>query len=271
MLGKDLSQALGGISSEMVEEACACGNKRSRGRLWLRAAAVAATVAILLTALLWPRQDENGIVTAPGVLKVYAYEMKGETATDIAAMEDYELVEEPEFSHKSVWSPYLGVSGGISLTLMIAEESMQNAEITFDVTTNYGELYADYYSDKYGDGNTISQAKDAAFLDKRGQISNGETVYWEGMELWDLTDAQPDGGRNMGEVLAQIGSVYMDVVIKADGNIVGYALFEMVSMDDNSCIFSVALRNSVYYPAVDGEFQAVSEEYVRQEIEKTKQ
>lgn len=266
MLGKDLSQALGGISQEMVEEACVCGYKKNRRSILFRVAAVAATLAIILTVALWPRKTEDGIVTAPGVLKAYAYEMKGESTIDITKMEDYELVMEPEFSHKTIWSPYLGMIGGIAVTMVITEESLQDADITFEITANYGELYADFYSDKYYNGTNASQAKEAACFDKYGQASNGETVYWEGMELWYAAESQPDGSKNMGELLADIGKIYMDVLIKADGNIVGYAVFEMVSLDENGCMFSAALRNSAYYPIVDGEFQSVTEEFVRQEI-----
>ena len=56
MLGKDLSEAMGGIADEKIMDAMqAYEKKKGHGNLWFRVAAVAAMLAIVLTVTLWPR------------------------------------------------------------------------------------------------------------------------------------------------------------------------------------------------------------------------
>ena len=77
MLGKDLSEALGGIGDDKILAAMKVYEKKRRRRgIIYRAAAMAAMLAILLTAALWPRRSEDGeLIIAPGVVRVYAYDL----------------------------------------------------------------------------------------------------------------------------------------------------------------------------------------------------
>lgn len=257
MLGKDLSEAMTGIADEKVQSAMEAHPRRGRGRnIWIRVAAMAATLAILLTAALWPRENENGIVTAPGILKAYAYEMKGSDKIDITEMEGMELVDDSIPSYMAIYCPFMSVARGVVITPVVAEESLKDAEITYEVTANYGELYGDFYSEKYTGGNKIQATREEAFLGKQASIKNWETIYWEGKEL-------------LGEdSVALTEKVYVDMIIKADGNIVGYGIFEMDPWVEDGMVVGLTghLKHTVFYPLVDGEYQEITADYVGQQI-----
>ena len=67
-----LTQALGGLSDELLLEASQITPKRRSASRWRKLTAVAAAVAIFFTALvLWPTDDE--IITGPGLFVFRAY------------------------------------------------------------------------------------------------------------------------------------------------------------------------------------------------------
>ena len=78
MLGKDISEALGGIAEDKIEAAAGIA-PRNNGHVWLRVAAVAAVAVMVLTWLLWPGKpdvsEDDGVVKAPGMLRVYAFDL----------------------------------------------------------------------------------------------------------------------------------------------------------------------------------------------------
>lgn len=260
MLGKDLSEALGGIGDEKVMDSMQVYEKKRRHRsLWYRAAAVAATLAIVLTAALWPGKDNKTgeLITAPGILKVYAYEMKGSDPIDFVSVDEYEMTESPAYPRNAVWSPIMSSTCyGIVITPVIEEESVQEADITFEITVDYGELYGDFYSKKYTEGEKGKATLEETFLGKKTVLSNKETIYWQGQELMHS------------EELQTVQHVYVDIIAMADGNIVGYAVFEIERYDDS--FFAGHLKQSEYYPLVDGEFQPITREYVQQKMSEWK-
>ena len=228
-------------------------NKRTwdvRRTLW-RVAAVAAAVAILATALVfWPVNDEPEIIAVPGVLKVYACELEDMDSVQIA---EYALIE-GDTSYKSAWCPYINlICGGITLSFLTEDESLEEHKITYDISANYGEIVFDGYQDQ-----TPSS--------KSGTIDNGGWILWTGYEVMKLHSREDTTDM----VKEKTGGVYLDAIIKADGNIVGYAVFEIVCTFPNFPVYNAVLLHSVFYPKVDGEFQMVTDEYVAEQIANTK-
>lgn len=277
-----MTEALNGISDELLLEAAQMTKKRSNpaGKL-LRVAAIAAAVAILITAVaLWPKGEGAGsqlevptvstmpttqlpteptqkeIVATAGVLKLYACESKD---LDSLCLEEYQLIEGMEPSYKTMWSPVLNlISAGITLTLVVNEESLSMHKITYDLSVNYGELTDSIYNIKNETGSDGKQVWGKTHI-----AVNGETVRWSGDELY----FDRPQGMSFEEYYAGLESVHLDIIIKADGNIVGYAVVEMICTDVKLCIFQAALVDSGYFPKQDGAFQNVTEEYVRELIE----
>lgn len=254
MSGEDISRALGDIPEAQLASAMEVyGRKRSDRHIILRAAACAAVVALLLTALLWPvgGEGENSeIIAMPGIVKVYACELDGADPLQLA---EYALIEGDDFPYVPVWGPFFGWTGalnGIPFAFLIEEEDLEGHTITFEISTNCGELHS-------------SAKQDYALLGKETQIHNGDTVHWRGYEVY-----KEHGGTDetWEQTLERLGGVYVDIIIKADGNIIGFAIFELLCTTPDAGVFSPQMCASVYYPKVDGEFQAVTDEYVSQQM-----
>ena len=222
------------------------------------ATAAALMVAILIGAVVfWPVEDshEPGIIAVPGVMKVYACDS---SAMDSIKLEDYQLIEGNEPSYKTAWSPYISLlTGGVTLTLVVDEESLSDCEITYDLSVNYGELYLGVFGDSSGECLDVSRCK-------AGVAKNGETISWTGHDLLGAIPTE----KSFEDFLAEIQGVYLNVIIKADGKIIGYTVLEMVCTNVDLHLFQVALIDSCYFPKVEGKYQNISEEYVQELMNK---
>ncbi len=247
-----LSKAMGNIPDDMLMEAMEV--KRATGRRWIiRAAACAAVLALLIgTMFFWPseiRTEDGKIISAPGILKAYACELEN---VDVAQRADYALIEGDDFSRISVWHPAFGytpAARGIALSFLLEEDALLAHEITLEISTNLGELIG-CKNDGYPD------------LGKKTTVKNGETVHWTGYEILRAHDSSNE---TLAQALERLGGAYIDIIIKADGNIVGYAVVEIGALPKVDVLCS-KLKNSVYFPKVNGEFQAITDKYVRQQI-----
>ncbi len=255
MLGKDLSEALGGIADEKIEAAANLSQTRHRP-LWFRVAACAAVVALLVSALLfWPgkTQTEDGrIVAAPGILKAYAYEVKDEKDTDFSQLEEYQFVVNQIKPGKNMWFPLSNYE--LAITLVVDEAYLEGLNVTFEVSTLHGTLVRNYHNrEKYA-------SYTEAVAGKSTVVANGETLYWEGFEF--------DSNGETGKMVGKDTIVYVDLIIKANEHIVGYAIFEIVALGGayEGSARTGKLVSTVSFPMVDGCFQQVTKEYVQEEI-----
>ena len=252
MLGKDLSVALGGISDAKIAAAAQVYTRKKNTRILLfRIAAMAATLAILLTAALWPWKNGDGqIVSAPGIMKVYACEVSEIEKTDFSKLEDYRLLENSINASAPIWVPFMSGLQGLAFTPLVDEPCLSEHLIQFKISTNYGDMI-DRNADIHG---------------KKVTVQNGSTIYWDGSQMVE------DCGEleNIDAHLATIGRIYIDLIILADDHIVGCAVFEMTRLEDMNIAFTTKLLSTVYYPKVNDEFQKVTMEYVQQEISNIK-
>ncbi len=261
MNSKKFSQALEKISDELLLDALnVYKRKENRKSRWIRAAAVAATVAILLTALLWPGKTADGEpITAPGILKVYAYDTT--TGSRVEDMVRSEL-REGVVSHPYPYTMGMNVFYGLPLTLYIADDQLSGKTITFDVSVDIGEYIADNWNDKYKkDPNDITAKWDDIQLGKAFSVDNGETIYWSNEEILNKAISWPH--LSVQAIIDSYDKIKTQIIIKADGNIVGYAVV-MIRYDDGW--YTATVPETVFYPLIDGEFQTITEKYVRQQM-----
>ena len=272
MFGKDLSEALGGIGDEKITAAMKVYEKKQRRRsIWLRAAAVAAVLAIILAATLWPRQTEEGqLIIAPGVVRVYAYDLT--SGTDVSQLECVELEQGVEMPYEYGWSAALNWYPGVPITLSMPENEFEGAEITFEVSVNGGEFLRK--SDSVDEGSSM-------YLGQNFVVENNQTICWNFIvtypQLWDQKyeseqhrgTSQSDRGEEAKVMLFLDGKAYADIIIWADGNIVGcmtvmfYADNLSIppgSMEYIKCQYYAKLIGSIICPKQDGEYQNVSRE-----------
>lgn len=286
MLGKDLSEALGDISDEMVEAAAGTGEGKKRGSvLWLRIAAAVATLAILLTAALWPRKTEDGYITAPGVLKVYAYDLESTGATEELPFQTCELKEGVEMPYEFGWSIATNVVPGLPIKLSMPTEGYADAMITFSVRVTGGECFRrpspEYGAYRFG----------PAYLGRDFVLENDQTIYWWNMitdlENWeeeydeDRIKAELEAstrGETTGYQLPTMipfyhGKAYVDAIVYADEHIIGCVRILIYAEDQSypvgspeygGCRYYAKLISSVSYPKVNGRYQDISVEHVEE-------
>lgn len=260
MKSEHFSEALENISEPYIDNAAraydTAAKKRRRSRRIFRAACAAVLALALLTGAFGLLGQEDEFVAVPGVLRVYAYDLKNADGADVSEVEKYALEEGVVFVD-GFWGPLMGNSQGIPITFMATEESIKDATITFDLTLNYGEL-------------AVNCGEQSGFdLENSGKqciVENGRTVYWTGNELLGIyADYAPNVQdlSEFDEMLIGLGEVYMDVVMKADGHIVGCAVIQFVCTEELGAEFSAKLVKTLFYPPVNGEFQEISEAYVQ--------
>ena len=244
MLGEELSRALSDISDDKIEAAAGIVPK-SRNHIWLRVAAVAAVVALVMTWMLWPGKpdtpEDDGVVKAPGMLKVYAFDLT--SGEDLDDCERHVLEEGKETEYIGIWASGVSMMPvGLPILLELEEESYSAYKITFDVTSEHGD-----FTRKYINAATYEDA----WLGKQFVIENGETIYWKNREKGKTGKIIDDKG-------------YVDIIIRADGHIIGYTVIKIVRTHPAHSAFAAVLVKNVMFPMDNGEFQQIGEDYVRE-------
>lgn len=252
MSGKELSMALGDISDEKLQDALdVYKQKRKTRNIWLRATSVAAALALILTAFFAPGSDD-GIVTAPGVLKVYAHDLSANPENEIVL---YELKEGGGIHPQCGWTYIMNMAYGLPLTFRLEEEEFADCELRFDISVNDGFFYGSI--SKYAiEGVPWTES---AFLGTDFFIENGEVIYWA---------EEPSPSRPLFKK-----PIYVDVVVKANGNIIGYTVIEILRKrggEFNQEFFVAQMNKTVLFPKVNGEFQNITEEYIAKKISQYK-
>lgn len=260
MLGKDLSEALGGICDAKIEASAQVYTRKKNTRtLLFRVAAMAATLAILLTAALWPWKNGDGqIVSAPGILKVYAYDTT--SALDIDKMVCYEL-QDGLASHPFKWTFAMNSLYGLPLTLQISDSFFAGKNVKFEVRVQYGNFYGDIRNDKYKDekNDQVASLREAE-LGKNFVIDNGETIFWNPSELYRFTNPN----LSIDKVMEEIGNVIeARVMIWAEESIIGGAT---IAFGYENGWYSASVLKSIYYPPQDGKVQQIAEEDIYYEM-----
>lgn len=121
----------------------------------------------------------------------------------------------------------------------LPQECFPGMEITFDLKADYVFL---------GGSNRSDSVK---------ALANGKglSISWFN---WDEMKAVVDAG----------GSTFIEVIIRADGYIVGYGIYE-IGTDGN--YYASMRTESVIFPVIDGVLQYSTEEYVAEKIAELKQ
>ena len=261
MLGRDISEALGGIAEDKIEAAAKAAGK---GRnVWRSVAAVAAIVALVVAVFamlpkVWEEKPQLGLPTfgvsgeqtlptdqvletmpqkffaAPGILKVYGSSKVDATEEEL---KQYEMTDGIG-SYGEVITIGGGISKGISLLFRFPEDYFGESKISFVVSADYGRfLTADRTSKE-----TVV-------------VENGGIIWWKYGSLKEIEENRE-------------GRFYANVIIYADGKAVGYGIIDFCYGIDNfnAPIFWTTSFTTVCYPLVDGEYQDVTEEYLWEQI-----
>lgn len=237
-----VSQALGNVSDDLLLEAAQITKKRTNRTVKiLRAAAVAAALAILITALaFWPA-DEN-YVTELGVLVVTVY--AADNSSSITLTPDTVLPYNYYWSFSN-WAP------GLPITLSLNETEYQAKDnITFQITVDGGGFYVGM------DGGTSIFPGTSKEMPSQFTVPNHTTVFWSqfhrsaaGAEFWLKGDVS-----------------FVDIIIFDGTEIIGYAILRLDRVEPNSLGFVVSMVESFSFSASEG----ITEETIRARVEEVK-
>ena len=215
------------------------------------------------------------LITAPGTVKVYAYDL---TYLKAAALEHpYELKPGEEPPAECGLPGFSNSHRALPLTLSMPEGEFEGAEITYEITVTGGE-FARPTGKEYG---TLRYGP--AYLGRQFVLEDDQTIYWykyeTDIENWaykpeDLKDPEilenhesPSSEYFTGE------KAFVDIIIRADSHIVGcmtlmfYADVDSGRYTEGSgyhrCPFYPMLLDSLSFPMQDGAYQNVPIEEVQ--------
>ena len=269
MNGEKISRCLDAMPDTLLEEAMVPYRPRSLGRHIVRIAACLALVVAVFAVLprVWEEKPQLGLPTfgvsgeqtlptdqvletmpqkffaAPGILKVYGSSKVDATEEEL---KQYEMTDAVG-SYGEVMTIGGGFAPGISLLLRFPEGYYGEAEITLDVFADYGFFF----------GNDLTDT-----LPESVKAENGSLLWWH---YGSLEVFEENENAN--------GIFFVNIVIYADETIVGYGVvdFSYGVAEYGLPIFWTTGFTTVCYPLIGGEYQAVTEEYIWQEIEKYKE
>lgn len=249
-----LNTALERVSDAHLQEA---EDYKKKIHGWVRYVAAAAVLALVMGALaFWPVGEEN-YVTGPGLLSIRAYALDEK---EISEVNSTVLEEGVELPWEYVWSPAINIVRGLPIKLDFPTDGYEDAKITLEISTSGGSFYGEpvrcqdpitkeyYWSDNL-------------YLGSNFTISNNCTLYWG---IFSATYNSAEQKYTPGGDLAR-GSSYLDIIIRADDMIIGYAVVEIYELpQDEAPKFSYKARviDMVSFPKVDGAYQPITRRYI---------
>lgn len=254
---KVLFDAITGIDEDLIDEA-ASPSRLHPARPILRVAAIAAVLVLVITALLWPK--EENYVTGPGILVARAYELEEPFLSE----ENSTILEEGITLPLSYnWTPAISVaSQGLPLDLSIDADELQGKDITFEIMVSDGSFYQSAHSHVESIIDGIKQT----YLGNSFRIGNQRRIYWDPglLEIDDQTQEisyTPLSGNH----------AFANIIIRADKWIIGYAVIEFYEVNglsgEKGWYYNARMLKSVSFPQINGDFQRVSEKYIAEQFQ----
>ena len=247
MLENEWQRAMGELPEEMIGEAADAYQAKRKRPIWVSITSVAAAILIVVSMLFWPSND--GFVSLSSGITVYAYGTDGGCFDSATAIE---LVDVPE---GTFWTPIMSNRFGIPITCFVDETLFSAEEITMEMRTDSPMSF----SEDYWSANAVKN-KDQAYCGSYTTVKNGETIYW-GVFTQDELNA----------IFAlQEGDIYTEIIVKANGEIVGYVVIMLEREEVGKPKFNVRLVESEMYPTVNGKKQNITEEYIQKKFEEAR-
>ena len=250
--------------------------KKSRPT-WVRFAAAAAVLALVIGALsFWPAGEQE-YVTGPGLLAIRAN--AAEVSEDI---EEILLEEGIILPATFEYRIDTNVAEVLPITLSIPADAYPNMDITFEVSTMDGIfLKAEPYDPNAphnAPGATVLDMIVGTFYGQHFELPNNTSMEWTPAGLnYDYVVAELKKGVTFDQLQDEKINTcfsnnpsYMDIIIKADQKIVGYAVIEIREVNGVLGMwarnFTIEVLKIVSFPRINGKLQKVSEEYVLSQI-----
>lgn len=235
----NLSEALTQLPDEMLLEAQQAKRKKPALGRMLRAAAC---LCVVLGLSMWIFGRGDGIVTGPGLLTVMVYAEDGvDTQMPLHAVSPYTY----DAWYFCNWAP------GMPIVLSVAEDVYASENITFEVTTDGGEVYVGAL------GSTSIYPGTAEKMDTTFTVPNNTAIFWNqftaGDTFWQDTQV-----------------AFMDIVIFNGETVIGYNCLRFDRKNENSMTFFVSMTQAVSFDAKQNITRDVLEDYIEKAHEQKK-
>lgn len=195
-------------------------------------------------------ETEPSTVTQPQPIQIIApfdiYEADPQAAGNVQMMihEGYKLIQDmgtDEYPYCHSYNLHTGAYGFIAIVPILLEADMQNCSMSYKAKTNLSGFFTSSFD----------------YIGK--EAAHERYFYWRG------ENAMPEQIRDT----EKPEHIWVDILIKADDHIVGFAVLEIVPWDMFVSEYSYTIedRYTEYYTLIGGQFQEVDEDFVWQRIE----
>lgn len=201
------------------------------------------------------RLQNNKFSTTPGLLTIITYALEEGGASEIKMEEGIEL------PRKAIWSSAINIVPGLPIKLQYPTD-----DVVFEISVDSGSFIG--WDDKPLKPNEVYDSSKSSLniLGQKFTLLKPQNIYWQDVE-WESYD---NISSYKGSFPVQPEKAYVDILIKKDEHIIGYAVIEIYMDSKDSLNYFAKILKSVSFPEINGEHQKVSHEYVRGKIDKIK-
>lgn len=253
MNSQEFDRALETISDPLIDSAARAydrGKRRPGYKKYLRIAAAAAAVVILLCVVMGNRTREFTTMPCAFGISTHEYTSEGKFV-------EHKLSEDTVHQAWPAYDRTMNIVPGLPLTFSTPED----ASYTYEISVSHGQ-FIDWMYDITPDYGLLYRGDDNGDLGQSFTLSQTRTVYWRPWETDPETNKVTTLSRDITE------NIFVEVIVRTEGYIVGFAVLEIFSPGGESIDFCIKLLDSASYPMVEGEFQAVTNEYIAKQFAK---
>ncbi len=278
MLNERIHNALGAISDDLLQSAMQRREKKKRRRSVDLAAVVAAAVVVLmLLGLVLLHPKEKKLITAPGVIQVMAHGMddSGNLTDETDELEEGEIFQAEKRGSNLVFP----------LSFLVDESRYSGMDLRMKIYASAG-IFRNREADSQQDPD-LPEAERLlrCYYGQIYEIEVGENVYWQtdGFDYLYMQEQVEKGNYDFTAIYRhhdfEKGPAYIHVMLLADGHIVGFCRIKITLADESvhksQRQFCFQVDTCISYPQVDGQWQDVTQEdirdYLRQDLERMQQ
>lgn len=183
-----------------------------------------------------------------------SYPSLKETVSETAHIEEttapIEVLSKGIIAPLGSWKEDGSLGYGLPIQFELGDLQLAQENITFHISMDSGFLIGDITLDKYKEHSWDETGTvESATIGESAQISNGETVYWQG---------SLDGD-------SQNDVVYGKVIIMGETAILGYGVFG-ITFNPVTEAYSADTLLCEYFAPVNGEYQEISGVYIQEQF-----
>ena len=201
------------------------------------------------------RSRNNKYTTTPGLLTVIAYAMDDGVVSEIKMEEGVEL------PRKAIWSSAISSVPGLPIKLQYPTE-----DVVFDISVDAGSFVGRDDTPLQPNEVYDSTKSSFEFFGQKFTLLKPQNIYWQDLE-WESYD---NISSYNGSFPVQPEKAYVEILIRKDEHIIGYTVIKIYMHSKDSLSYLAKILKSVSFPKINGEYQKISYEYVRDKIDTIK-